>query len=121
MAFPPVYNVEVLFPSGRKQRVKVHDEVNTLRLVSTAVGAAAIRRLLEEGGREAEEALSFRILTRNRSAPLVGFRWTQSGRVIAESHVPKLGLTRDEFRLHLMCVAHEADRLEQLLTGEDRN
>lgn len=114
-------DVSVYFPSGRRQRVRVHEEGELLRLESTALGRIAVDNLVSEGDEDTEGALALRILRRNRSAPLVGFRWTPRGKIVVESHVPRLGLSRDEFRLHLMCVAREADWLELLLTGEDRN
>jgi hypothetical protein len=40
-------------------------------------------------------------------------------RLIAECHVPKHGLTEDEFQFYLRTIAIEADRLEFLLTGRD--
>lgn len=115
---PDVY---VHFPSGRRQRVRVREEGEVFHLTSTVLGRSALARLLDDGGAEAERDLGLRILERNRSAPLVGFRWTHKHKVIAETHVPFIGLSRDEFRLHLLRVAREADWLEMLLTGEDRN
>lgn len=114
-------NVDVHFPNGRKQRVRVSEQEDVLRLVSTVLGKAAVELLLARGDAYQQAQLALRIMRRNRSMSLVGFRLIPGGKLVAESVVPRAGLTRAEFRLHLLSVAQEADRLEHLLTGEDRN
>jgi hypothetical protein len=114
-------HVHVHFPNGRKQRVRVFEQDDVLRLVSTVLGKAAVESLTGQGGADAFDRLALRIMQRNRSVPLVKFWLTPGGRLTAESSVPRVGLARDEFRLVLQSIAWEADRLEHLLTGEDRN
>lgn len=113
--------VRVLFSSHRTQVVRVESVEGGYRLESTVMGDRAVKQHLKQGGSSAARNLGERLLLRNRGALLVGFKWTGQNRVLAESHVPSAGLTREEFRLHLLRVAQEADRLELLLTGMDRN
>lgn len=55
----------------------------------------------------------------NRYRELAGFRVAEHGRVIGESWVPTIGLTADEWKLHVETLAHACDRLEYLWTGRD--
>lgn len=85
------------------------------------MGAQAVQRFVASGGEGAERDLSLRLLQWNRAVPLVGFRWSADNRILAETHVPAVGLTAEEFLLYLRRVAQETDRLEHLLTAKDRN
>ncbi len=102
--------LEVLLSEGRKQRIRVHEEEEELVLTSRAAQAADASDL---------ERLSLRLWERNRSTSLVGFRIDVRGHVIAESVLPRLGLTRSEFQVAVRSLAEEADRLEFLLTGKN--
>ena len=42
-----------------------------------------------------------------------------AARLVAESLVPKAGLTAEEFQLYARTVARESDRFEFELTGKD--
>jgi len=102
--------LEVLVSRERRQFVVVHEEDEELVLTSRAAKAADISDL---------EDLSMRLWERNRSTPLVGFRIDARGHVIAETALPRVGLTRSEFHIAVLNLAVEADRLEFLLTGKN--
>lgn len=114
-------SIRVHFPNGRTQKVSVEQDPKGYRLSSTVMGGTAVQAYLRENGDDAEQNLCARLLRRNRSAPLVGFKWASDYRILAETHIPQAGLTQSEFRLHLLQVAREADSLEHALTGQDRN
>lgn len=63
--------------------------------------------------------LDLRIWRINRATQIVGFRINERDILIGEAHVPKAGLTRDEFQTYLRKVATECDQLEYRLTGKD--
>jgi len=63
--------------------------------------------------------IALRAWLRNRATMLVGFRVDESARLVAESLVPKAGLTAEEFQLYARTVARESDRFEFELTGKD--
>lgn len=113
--------VTLTFRSERTQRVKVEAREHDYRLTSTVVGAAARRGVEERLGPDGAARLALRVFERNRSAPLVGFRIAASGKLAAEAYCPIAGVTREEFLVYLRAVAREADRMEYLLTGQDRN
>jgi hypothetical protein len=96
---------------SRKHVVRVSEGEEDFALEATIVG----RRVLEQMARPAQ----LDAWQRNRAVKLVGFRVDVRGRLLAEARVPKHGLKPDEFRIYLMAVATEADRLELMLTGRD--
>lgn len=55
----------------------------------------------------------------NRFRELVGFKEEDRGRIVGESWVTRVGLTADEWRLHVFTLARACDRLEYLWTGRD--
>lgn len=65
------------------------------------------------------EDVALRAWLRNRATTLVGFRLDGRKRLVAESMVPKAGLTAEEFQVYARTVARESDRFEFELTGED--
>lgn len=101
----------LVVPCGgnRSQRVFVETpDKETFRIWSVVV-----RR------RDAPKDPAIAAWTINRYRELVGFRVAQYGRVIGECWVPAIGLTTDEWRLHVETLAHACDRLEYLWTGRD--
>ena len=104
-------SVVVSFDDGRSHRVWVSDTDRTLELAAIVARASRIRDV---------EDLEIRIWRQNRLALLAGFHIDRRGRLCAYGWVPKAGLSALEFRLVLHRVAVESDRLEFLLTGEDR-
>lgn len=55
----------------------------------------------------------------NRFRELVGFKEADRGRIEGESWVPRMGLTAEEWRVHVYTLARACDRLEYLWTGRD--
>jgi len=96
---------------GRKQRVTVREAIETLELLSVVVRAADVPMI------EGVETTAWR---RNRTALCVGFRFDGTGRLVAESWLPKVGLTETEFLSAAVHLAVEADLFEYQLTGNDR-
>ena len=103
-------DIQVSLDTGRRQNVRVEDDVETFHLISLVATKAIIDRLVDA---------SIRAWQRNRSATLVSFRVDHKGRMVGESWVPKAGLTGDEFQLYVKNLAIECDRFEQQLTGRD--
>lgn len=103
--------LEVKFASGRSQRVTVEELADRYVLRGVAARASAV---------PTDVAPEPRAWTINRTTDLVGFRIDEQGRFIGEAWVPKLGLTAEEFVLVARRVAAECDRMEYVLTGEDR-
>ena len=101
----------VSFDDGRSHRVDVSATDETWELSAVVARASRIRNI---------EDLAVRIWRQNRVAQLNGFRIDRRGRLCAYGWVPKAGLSAQEFRLILHRVAIESDRMEFLLTGDDK-
>lgn len=106
--------VVVTFASGRKHKVTVDQQAESLLLSGVVAKRTTIGTL------ETAEPLALRAWRRNRSTQLVGFRIDKRGRLVGEAWVPLPGLTPVEFRFYLHAVAHECDRFEYQLTGDDK-
>lgn len=103
-------SVVVSLEGGRQHRVDVSVEDEVIELRAVVAKAAALRSVEEP------------VLTawrRNRAASLVGFRFDNRERLIAEAWVPKAGLKAEEFVAYVRAVARESDSLEFRLTGLD--
>ncbi len=103
--------LEVEFASGRRQRVTVEELPDRYVLRSIAARASEV---------PTDVSPDRRAWTTNRTTDLVGFRIDSQGRFIGEAWVPKLGLTAEEFVFVARRVAAECDRMEYVLTGEER-
>lgn len=103
-------SLTVQFDSGRRHVVTISDEADHYLLRAVVVRRAIVESM------EQPEIWSWR---RNRSCALVGFRIDERRRLLAESWVPKAGLTADEFQMYARHLAAEADRVEHLLSGRD--
>lgn len=103
--------VRVSLFAERNQHIRVQPQADHLHLSTTVATAGRLADL---------EELKLRIWGINRGTPLIGLRFDGRDRLIAESHVPLVGLSGDELQFHLRNLAREADRLEYILTGEDR-
>lgn len=103
--------VQVVFESGRTQKVVVEDRGDSFLLRSQVARASAVRELPDA---------PLQAWLRNRSVPLVGFRVNGQGRMVGECLLPKCGLTESEFVFALRRVASECDRFEYQLTGRDQ-
>lgn len=103
--------LSVTFPSGRTHVVSVTDVADCYLLSAIAARASVIGAMPDSDQR----AWSI-----NRSVDLVGFRVDDRGRFVGEAWVPKPGMTSAEFVLIARRLAAECDRVEFVLTGEDR-
>lgn len=101
----------VKFASGRTQVVSVADAGESYALTAVAARATALSDLNDP---------DHRAWVINRSVDLVGCRVDDRGRFVGEAWVPKPGLTAVEFVLVVRRLAAECDRMEFVLTGEDR-
>lgn len=100
----------VALEGGRQHRVDVTVEAEVVELRAVVAKAAALRSVEEP------------VLTawrRNRAASLVGFRFDNRERLIAEAWMPKAGLSAAEFLAYVRAVARGSDSLEFRLTGMD--
>jgi hypothetical protein len=103
-------SVEAVFSGERRHRVTVEDQEDGYLLSAIVVRQAVVLSLSD---------LPLQVWQRNRATALVGFRIDPRGRLVGEAHVPKVGLTAEEFQLYLRSVATECDRFEYVLTGRD--
>ena len=103
--------VLVLLFADRRQQVRVVEEEKYYLLRSTVATASR---------HPGDEAFRLRVWYMNRGMVLTGLRFDERDRLVAESRVPKTGLSKAEFLFHIQRLAREADRLEYILTGEDR-
>ncbi len=104
-------SLTVEFASGRTHMVRVEEHADHYVLVGVAARASAT---------SVEDAPEQRAWTSNRTLDLLGFRVDERGRFVGEAWIPKPGLTSDEFILVARHLAAECDRMEYVLTGEDR-
>lgn len=102
--------IEVVLKGNRKHLVKLQEEPDAYK-VSALVATASIFNKIDD--------LPLLSWKRNHGAELIGFMVDGSGRLVAESWIPKVGLTADEFEFYLHTVAAEADRYEYQLMGGD--
>ena len=103
-------HVDVVFTSGRSQRVAIEEDETHVRLESVALG-----RIDESIGSAHVDEL---ILRTNHATETVGLR-RRNGALTAFVKVLRSTLDRDEALHAIVAVAREADRLEQLMTGRD--
>lgn len=108
--FPDPPHINVVLGDGRRHRVSVAEKDDEYLLSAIVVRKAAV---------DALPTLPVQAWVRNRSALLVGFRLEHRGLLIAESWVPKAGLTGHEFQLYVRTLAIAADQFEYALTGRD--
>jgi hypothetical protein len=102
--------VDVSKDDSRRHRVNVR-EIGDAYVLHGIVARKAVVNALTD--------LELRVWRINRATQIVGFRITEKDTLIGEAHVPKLGLTSEEFLTYLRKVATECDQLEYQLTGKD--
>jgi hypothetical protein len=102
--------IEIVLKGNRKHFMQVQEEADAYR-VSALVATASIFDKVDD--------LPILSWKRNHGAELVGFMVDGRGRLVAESWIPKAGLSGDEFQFYLHAVAAEADRYEYQLLGGD--
>lgn len=101
----------VRFKNGRRHDIRVGEIEDAIVLTGIVVRSSLVQSIPE---------VDKRAWLRNRASQLVGFRIDQRGRLIGEAWLPKAGMERDEFVLHLRRLAAECDWFELMLTGDDR-
>ena len=100
--------------SQRMQRVRLGRDGDDYVLSSTVM-----RKVSRRPG--ARRALLLRIWSQNDKSELVSFGIDSRGRLIGQSRHPAAHLDPEELQLYILALARECDRLEWVLTGEDRN
>ena len=95
-------------PGNRTQTIFVADQAGELHL-SSVVASPSVT--LREG--------SMGLLRHNRYMDLVALGMDPRGRWIARTVLPP-GPSKQEIALHLRVLAEVADRMEQVLSGQDR-
>lgn len=103
-------HIDVAFHDNRRHRLTVIEDEKGYTLRAIVVRQRIVTAMVD---------LPIHIWLRNRSTDLVGFHIDNRGRLVGESWIPKIGVTREEFQLYVRKVAIECDRLEFLLTGQD--
>ena len=103
--------IEIELKNNRRHLIQMQEEPDAFR-VSALVAAASVFTKVDD--------LPLLSWKRNHGAELVGFMVDGRGRLVAESWIPKAGLTGAEFEFYLRAVASEADRYEYQLIGGDR-
>ena len=104
--------IDVEFANGRHQSIRYHLEDGHYTFSSTV----ATEQVVSDIGKR---KVARRILLRNRTIEVVGFRITKPGLLEAWIDQRAETLQRDELFYYVMQLAREADRLEFLLTGDD--
>jgi len=103
-------HVEVAFADGRRHRVRLEIQGDTLFLSAIVVGAAKATNT------NVDEADLWRW---NRGSRLSSFRFDSKGRIVGEALMPLVGLTQEAVRFRVRIVAEECDHFERALTGGD--
>lgn len=99
--------------TGRQQRVFVDENGVAVRIWSVILGPAGTSEL--QDGHPLEYAWE-----RNRLSDLVGFSLDSRSRLVGESWIPRGGMNRALFELHLAELARVCDWHELRLSGDDR-
>lgn len=102
--------VDVRFGDERRHRVAVENQGGAYLITAFVVRQAVVASLPD---------LPIQAWLRNRATQLVGFRIDRQRRLVAETWIPKAGLTAEEFQFYVRTAAVESDRFEYILTGKD--
>lgn len=97
--------------SERGHAVRVTEHADTFELEAAVASAAQLPD---------STPAALQLWLRNHSSRLVHFRLSPRNRITAHAWLPKPGLTPTEFQFVLHRLAAASDRLEFLLTGQDR-
>jgi hypothetical protein len=102
-------------PGGRRQRVAFRTRGTDLCLTSVAASASAVPT-------DAENRSAFirRLWEINANTDLVAFGLDGKGRVVGTCTHPLATLDCEELETYLLALVRECDRLEWVITGEDR-
>ena len=104
-------DVVVSFANGRTQKVRVHQEDDTMVLETVVAKASVFDGL--------ETRAEFEAWNRNRKAKLLHHWVDRRGRLCARAVLPDAVPGKEEFLLHLFALGEAADRWELHLTGDD--
>lgn len=104
-------DVLVPVPPERAHSLMVEEDETEMLL-----RAVVVKRLRLD---DASENAAVMAALRNAGTVLHGLRM-EGSRLFSEVRLPKAGLTAEEFQCAARHLARECDRLEYLLTGEDR-
>jgi hypothetical protein len=102
-------------PGGREQRVRVRVRGGDCLFTSRVTGPDW---LASHGPQRTRQIL--RVWQQNGTAELVGFGIDRKNRVFGLSRHPLESLDAEELRAYLIALVWQCDRLEWVLTGEDR-
>ena len=103
-------HVRVTIDDGRTQRVRVEESVEEYVLTSVVARQSTV---------ESVDGLFEMVWARNRGGGITGFRIDGRGRLIGECYIPKIGISKEEFRKYVRDLAMECDHFEFVLTGKD--
>jgi len=84
--------VRLTIGDGRAQRVRVEESAEEYVLTSVVARQSTV---------ESVDELFEMMWARNRGGGITGFRTDGRGRLIGECHVPKIGITKEEFRKYV--------------------
>lgn len=102
-------------PGGRRQRVVFRTTGSDLRLCSVVATANAVPTTPAR-----RSAFIRRLWEINAHTDLVAFGLDGNDRVVGTCTHPLATLDREELEAYLLALVRECDRLEWVITGEDR-
>ena len=108
--------VVVGFPNQRKQRVYIHRDNDRYILTSTVLGARQLSKYTKSKRRLVEL-----LWLRNQDTEVVTFTVDNKDRLIGRIDQVAETMDPDEIFFYVARLAQECDRLEYLLTGDDRS
>lgn len=102
----------VMVPLGHEGRhcISVAEEGGEIRLTGVVLRASETGDIGD---------LVERVLDRNRSVRLLGYRVDDRGRLVGEARLPAAGLEADELVFRLKLLAADCNRFEYVLAGRD--
>ena len=102
--------VRVDFSNDRHHVISVEETEDAYRLTGIVARPAVAAATTD---------LALRAWIKNRATQVAGFLFDIRGRLIGQSHLPKAGVSAEEFQICVRTLAAECDRFEYLLTGRD--
>ena len=99
--------------SNRRQSVRLGRDGDDYVLSSVVIGEVKLRS-------KARRQLLLRIWSQNNVSELVSFGIDSRRRLIGQCRHPVAHLDPQELQLYILALARECDRLEWVLTGDDR-
>lgn len=105
-------SAKVKFASGRSQIIRIERQADAYVLTSVVLGT--------DRTRDQRKALVDRLWRRNRQTDVVNFTFDRQNRLVGRVEHPATTLDAEELFFYLSRLAIECDRMEYLLTGENR-